>query len=250
LHPLSGNDGAPHPPLAAVPVARSPLDRNCPGVTSPAAAPQPAAPQPASPQPRCLQPSWPQLPGVTSLAAAPWPQLPGRSSLAAAPWPQPAVVGHLSPAPTPKIVCFVLSCELGGGLVIGSRCGCRCSDRQGLAVELSSAWVAGMPCSRSHTSTRNTTSHCSRAAGDLQQDQRRIVAHRWHIFLQGSPQMIFSALNQGRLRPGHCPMNPICPCSTFSQAAVSQRPPLASPSAAKVSAASAWWVGYRHHKPY
>jgi hypothetical protein len=30
--------------------------------------------------------------------------------------------------------------------------------------------------------------------------------------------MIFSARNQGRPRPGHCPDNPICPFSTFSQA--------------------------------
>jgi hypothetical protein len=60
----------------------------------------------------------------------------------------------------------------------------------------------------------------------------RIVAHRWHIFLQRSPRMIFDAMNQGRLRPGDSLTNPICPCSTFSQAA---GPSLARPSAAKVS---------------
>jgi hypothetical protein len=31
--------------------------------------------------------------------------------------------------------------------------------------------------------------------------------------------MIFDAMNQGRLRVGHCPTSPICPFSTFSQAA-------------------------------
>src|SRR5271156_3900366 len=65
-----------------------------------------------------------------------------------------------------------------------------------------------MPCSRSHTSTKKNKSHCSRAAADLQQDQWRIVAHRWDISLQGSLQMIFDALNQGRLRPSHCPLTP------------------------------------------
>src|ERR1700733_10171346 len=29
--------------------------------------------------------------------------------------------------------------------------------------------------------------------------------------------MIFGTTNQGRLRPGRCPTNPICPFSTFSQ---------------------------------
>jgi hypothetical protein len=37
--------------------------------------------------------------------------------------------------------------------------------------------------------------------------------------------MIFGALNQGRLWPGHCLTNPICPYSTFSQAAAPQRTP-------------------------
>jgi hypothetical protein len=112
------------------------------------------------------------------------------------------------------------------------------------------AWVAGMPRSRSHTSTRNNTSHYSRAAGDLQQDQRRIVAHQWDISLQRSPRMIFDAMNQGQPRPGHSPTNPICPFSPFSQAVAPQHPPTCATQRAKVplQASGGQLVGVDHER--
>jgi hypothetical protein len=50
---------------------------------------------------------------------------------------------------------------------------------------------------RSHTGPSNNTSNGNRAAGDLQQDHRRIAAHRWDIYFQRSAQMIFEGMNQG-----------------------------------------------------
>jgi hypothetical protein len=48
--------------------------------------------------------------------------------------------------------------------------------------------------------------------------------------------MIFGAMNQGPLRPGHRPTNPICPFSTFSQA-------VAPSPAPRVEAASVFHRG-------